>query len=64
MKVVGIHGISHTHLTAPQIESEWIPAIQGGLEEAFLIWRKKTLRAQPMEPCFVRQELEQVISLD
>jgi len=34
MKVVGIHGIAHTHLTAPQIEREWLPAIQGGLEEA------------------------------
>jgi hypothetical protein len=34
MKIVGVHGIAHTHLTAPQIEEEWIPAIQGGLEEA------------------------------
>jgi hypothetical protein len=34
MKVVGIHGIAHTHLTAPQIEAEWLPALQGGLEEA------------------------------
>jgi len=34
MKIVGIHGIAHTHLTAPQIELEWLPAIQGGLEEA------------------------------
>jgi hypothetical protein len=34
MKVVGIHGIAHTHLTAPQIEVEWLPALQGGLEEA------------------------------
>lgn len=34
MKIVGIHGIAHTFLTAPQIEQEWLPAIQGGLEEA------------------------------
>ena len=34
MKIVGIHGIAHTHLTAPEIEREWLPAIQGGLEEA------------------------------
>jgi hypothetical protein len=34
MKVVGVHGIAHTHLTAPQIEAEWLPALQGGLEEA------------------------------
>jgi len=34
MKIVGIHGIAHTHLTAPQIENEWLPALQGGLEEA------------------------------
>ncbi|MCU0567220.1 MAG: alpha/beta hydrolase [Oculatellaceae cyanobacterium Prado106] len=34
MKVVGVHGIAHTHLTAPQIEVEWLPALQGGLEEA------------------------------
>lgn len=34
MKIVGIHGIAHTHLTAPQIETEWLPALQGGLEEA------------------------------
>lgn len=34
MRVVGIHGIAHTHLTAPQIEAEWLPALQGGLEEA------------------------------
>jgi len=34
MKIVGIHGIAHTHLTSPEIEREWLPAIQGGLEEA------------------------------
>ena len=34
MKVVGIHGIAHTHLTAPEIEAEWLPSLQGGLEEA------------------------------
>lgn len=34
MKIVGIHGIAHTFLTAPQIEQQWLPAIQGGLEEA------------------------------
>jgi PGAP1-like protein len=34
MKVVGIHGIAHTHLTSPEIEREWLPALQGGLEEA------------------------------
>jgi hypothetical protein len=34
MKVVGVHGIAHTHLTAPQIELEWLPALQGGLVEA------------------------------
>jgi hypothetical protein len=34
MKIVGIHGIGHTYLTAPQIESKWLPALQGGLEEA------------------------------
>ncbi|MBN8560222.1 MAG: hypothetical protein J0L70_06855 [Leptolyngbya sp. UWPOB_LEPTO1] len=34
MKIVGIHGIAHTHLTAPEIEHKWLPAIQGGLEEA------------------------------
>jgi PGAP1-like protein len=34
MRIVGIHGIAHTHLTAPQIEAEWLPALQGGLEEA------------------------------
>ena len=34
MKIVGVHGIAHTHLTAPEIEREWLPAIQGGLEEA------------------------------
>ncbi len=34
MKVVGIHGIAHTHLTAPEIEVEWLPSLQGGLEEA------------------------------
>ena len=34
MKIVGIHGIAHTHLTSPEIEREWLPALQGGLEEA------------------------------
>jgi hypothetical protein len=34
MRVVGVHVIAHTHLTAPQIEAEWLPALQGGLEEA------------------------------
>lgn len=34
MKVVGVHGIAHTFLTAPEIERQWLPAIQGGLEEA------------------------------
>jgi hypothetical protein len=34
MKVVGIHGIAHTHLTAPEIQAEWFPSLQGGLEEA------------------------------
>ena len=34
MKVVGIHGIDHTYLTAPQIEREWLFSLQGGLEEA------------------------------
>lgn len=34
MKVVGIHGIAHTRLTAPEIKVKWLPALQGGLEEA------------------------------
>ena len=34
MKIVGIHGINHTYLTAPEIEVEWLKSIQGGLEEA------------------------------
>ncbi|NJM70657.1 MAG: hypothetical protein HC862_10735 [Scytonema sp. RU_4_4] len=34
MKVVGIHGILHDYLTAPQIEHEWLLALQGGLELA------------------------------
>ncbi|MBO3457302.1 PGAP1-like alpha/beta domain-containing protein [Aetokthonos hydrillicola] len=34
MKVVGIHGILHDYLTAPQIENEWLLALQGGLEVA------------------------------
>ncbi|MUH01211.1 hypothetical protein F7734_56675 [Scytonema sp. UIC 10036] len=34
MKVVGIHGILHNYLTAPQIKNEWLLALQGGLEVA------------------------------
>jgi hypothetical protein len=34
MKVVGIHGIRHDYMTAPEIEHPWLLAIQGGLEEA------------------------------
>lgn len=34
MKIVGVHGIAHTFLTAPEIEREWLCSIQGGLEEA------------------------------
>ena len=34
MKVVGLHGIAHTFLTAPQIEETWFPALLGGLQEA------------------------------
>lgn len=34
MKVVGIHGILHDYLTAPQIENEWLLALQGGLDLA------------------------------
>jgi hypothetical protein len=34
MKVVGIHGILHEYLSAPQIENEWLLALQGGLEVA------------------------------
>ncbi len=34
MKVVGIHGILHDYLTAPQIENEWLLALQGGLDVA------------------------------
>ena len=34
IKIIGIHGVAHTFLTAPQIEQQWLPAIQGGLEEA------------------------------
>ena len=34
MKVVGIHGILHDYVTAPQIENEWLLALQGGLELA------------------------------
>jgi hypothetical protein len=34
MKIVGVHGIAHEHLSAPDIELEWLSAIQGGLELA------------------------------
>jgi len=34
MKVIGIHGILHDYLAAPQIEHEWLLALQGGLELA------------------------------
>lgn len=34
MKVVGIHGIFHTYVGSAQIESDWLSALQGGLEEA------------------------------
>ncbi len=34
MKIVGIHGIAHTHLTSPEIQAEWLPSLQGGIEEA------------------------------
>lgn len=34
MKVLGIHGIAHTHLTPPEIEAEWLPAIWREPEEA------------------------------
>ena len=33
-RIVGIHGIGHEFLTAPQLESRWLEAIQGGLEVA------------------------------
>jgi len=32
--VVGIHGIGHTYRTAPQLETAWFDALQGGLHEA------------------------------
>ncbi|MFN6468221.1 MAG: hypothetical protein RMY36_000910 [Nostoc sp. SerVER01] len=34
MKVVGIHGILHDYLTAPQIKNDWLLALQGGLDVA------------------------------
>jgi len=34
MKIVGIHGINHTYLTAPEIEANWLQSLQGGLQEA------------------------------
>jgi hypothetical protein len=34
MKVVGIHGIAHEFLGAPDLESAWFKSLQGGLEIA------------------------------
>jgi len=33
-KILGVHGIANTYLTAPQLTSAWFDAVQGGIEEA------------------------------
>src|SRR5215472_19202412 len=33
-KILGVHGIANTFLTAPQLTSSWFDALQGGIEEA------------------------------
>ena len=33
-KILGVHGIANTYLTAPQLRSAWFDAVQGGIEEA------------------------------
>ena len=33
-KVLGVHGVANTYLTAPQLTSSWFEAVQGGIDEA------------------------------